>query len=173
MARVFLREKPLADGKASLILDYAVNGQRRKQTLKIYVKPKDQKSRNPILRNAYNEAYKRAELVRLDTEKRLINQEHGLQNPYDQRACFLEYLEKLAATRHHNLTSVCNHVRRYSKGGVPFGDVNEEWVSELQNYLQVRAKLQNVSVQKYIRIVNTCLNLAVQARLERFPSYCT
>ena len=92
MARVFIREKLLSDGKASLILDYVVNGQRRKQTLKIYVDPNDKRSRNPFLRNAYDEAYKRAELVRLDTEKRLINQEHDLPTAYDKRASFLRLL---------------------------------------------------------------------------------
>ena len=167
MARVFIREKILSDGKASLILDYAVNGQRRKQTLKIYVDPKDHKSRNPFLRNAYDEAYKRAELLRLETEKRLINQEHDLPAAYDKKVSFYDYLEKMAANRHHNWTSTCNHVRAYTRGGqLSFGNVTEDWISGFQAYLQGR--VQNISVRKYVGIVSVCLNHAVKQKMVPF-----
>lgn len=64
MASVNLREKPLSNGTASLVLGYHEHGVRHKQTLKIYVNPQDAKSRNPIQRTAYDEAYRMAKLVK-------------------------------------------------------------------------------------------------------------
>jgi integrase len=163
MARVKIREKLLSDGKVSLILDYTVNGERRKQTLKIYVDPKDAKSRNLIHRNAYEEAYKQAELIRLKLETQLVSQEHDLPTAYDKRASFLAYFEKLATTRNHNWTSVAKYLRIHAKGQLAFGSITEEWIKSLQDYLC--SCMQHSSVSLYIGIVNSSLNLAVQEKL--------
>ncbi|GAB3857130.1 site-specific integrase [Hymenobacter terrigena] len=168
MALVHIRKKVLSDGKASLILDYTVNGQRRKQTLKIYVDPKDQKSRDPLRRNAYDESYRQAELLRLEAQKRLINQDHDLPQAFDKRASFFDYFEKMAATRHHNWANVLKHLRAYTRGQLTFGNVTEEWISGFQDYLQGQEQMQNITVRKYVGIISVCLNHAVKHKVMPF-----
>lgn len=72
IANVSIVKKPLSDGRVSLILEYCQNGQRIKQTLKIYVNPKDEKSPNPTLRNAYKEAIRSVEILPNEVEGRLM-----------------------------------------------------------------------------------------------------
>lgn len=163
MANVSIREKLLSDGRVSLILDYRLNGQRIKQTLKIYVNPKDAKSRNFIQRNAYEEAYRSAELLKNQVEARLIKQEHDLPTAYDKRASFIEYFDHLAAPRNYNWQSVAKHIQRFAKGKLPFGNVTEEWLSRFQDYLRI--SIQDVTAYSYMGIITTALNQAVREKL--------
>lgn len=163
MANVSIREKLLSDGRVSLILDYRLNGQRIKQTLKIYVNPKDAKSRNFIQRNAYEEAYRSAELLKNQVENRLIKQEHDLPTAYDKRASFVAYFNRLAAPRNYNWQSVAKHLERFTKGQLAFGNVTEEWLVRFQDYLRVR--IQDVTVCSYMGIITTALNQAVREKL--------
>lgn len=163
MANVSIREKLLSNGRVSLILDYRLNGQRIKQTLKIYVNPKDEKSRNSIQRNAYEEAYSSAELLRNQVEARLIKGEHDLPTSYDKRASFIDYFSRLAASRNYNWQSVAKHLNRFAKGKLPFGNVTEEWLGRFQDYL--RTCIQDATVCSYMGIVTTALNQAVREKL--------
>jgi integrase len=169
MARVFIREKLLANGTASLILDYTEHGQRRKQTLKIYVNPKDAKSRNFIQRNAYDESYKQANMLKLALELRLTVNEHDLPITYDKTLSFIEYFSRLAATRSRNWHSVGYHLNAFTKGKLTFGQVTEEWVSRFQDYLGTR--VQPSTTCMYMCVFTTSLNLAVREKLlESNPS---
>jgi integrase len=163
MASVFIREKLLSDGRASLILDYRQNGQRKKETLRIYVNPQDKKSRSSILRNAYAEAYRSAEYLRSQLEGRLIINEHDLPIAYDKSASFLDYFKGLAVGRNYNWQSVAAHLYRYTKGQLSFGNVTEEWLGSFQDYLCTCIK--PVTVCSYIGIITTALNRAVREKL--------
>jgi len=166
MARVFIREKLLANGTASLLLDYIEHGQRRKQTLKIYVNPKDAKSRNFIQRNAYDEAYKQANILKLALELRLTTNEHDLPVTYDKTLSFIDYFDKLAATRTGNWRSVAYQIRAFTKGRLTFGQITEEWISRFQDYLG--ARIQASTTRMYMCIFTTSLNLAVREKLLEF-----
>jgi integrase len=163
MASVFIREKLLSDGRVSLILDYRQNGQRIKQTLKIYVNPKDKRSHNSILRNAYDEAYLVANLEKNKIEKRLLHQENDIAPKFDRKASFVEYFNRLAAPRNYNWQSVAAHLTRYTKGQLAFGNVTEEWLGRFQDYL--RTLMQDVTVCSYMGIITTTLNQAVREKL--------
>jgi integrase len=162
---VTIREKLLSDGRVSLILDYRLNGQRIKQTLKIYVNPKDAKSRDSILRNAYEEAYRSAMLLKSQVEIQLLNQDHDIPTRYDKCASFVDYFNRLAEPRNYNWQSVAKHLHRFTKGQLPFGNVTEEWLSRFQNYL--RTRIQDVTVCSYMGIIITALNQAVREKLIR------
>jgi integrase len=163
MASVFIREKLLSDGRASLILDYRQNGQRIKQTLKIYVNPQDKKSRNSILRNAYDEAYLVANLEKNKVEKRLLHQENDIAPKFDRQASFVDYFDRLAAPRNYNWLSVAAHLTRFTRGQLTFGNVTEEWLGRFQDYL--RTLIQDVTVCSYMGIITTALNQAVREKL--------
>ena len=163
MARIYIREKQLKDGKVSLILDYYENGERRKKTLQLYVTPADKKSRNPIQRNAYDETYQKALLLKNQEEQRLIRRDHDLPTVYDKRASFLDYFDKLAATRNDNWRSVRKHLHAFSKGSLAFGNVTEEWIARFQDYL--RGRMQDVTVNTQMGIITTSLNQAVREKL--------
>jgi integrase len=163
MASVFIREKLLSDGRASLILDYRQNGQRIKQTLKIYVRPQDKKSRSSILRNAYDEAYRSAEILKNKVEARLIKQEHDIPTAYDKCASFLDYFNRMAALRNHNWQSVAAYLHKYTRDQLSFGNVTEEWLGRFQDYL--RTCIQDVTVCSYMGIITTTLNHAVREKL--------
>jgi integrase len=163
MAKVNIREKLLSDGRASLILDYRINGQRIKETLGIYVYPQDVKSRDRILRNAYEEAYRCANILKNEVEGRLIKQEHDIPTAYDKRASFVDYFNRLAAPRNYNWQSVAAHLTRFSRGQLAFGNVTEEWLGRFQDYL--RTCVQDVTVCSYMGIITTALNQAVKEKL--------
>lgn len=163
MARVYIREKQLKDGKVSLILDYYENGERRKKTLQLYVNPADKKSRNPIQRNAYDETYQKALLLKNMEEQRLIRRDYDLPTIYDKRASYLEYFDKLAVTRNHNWHSVRKHLHAFTKGSLAFGNVTEEWIARFQDYLCGR--MQDVTVNTHMGIITTSLNQAVREKL--------
>lgn len=163
MARVYIREKQLKGDKVSLILDYYENGERRKKTLQLYVNPADKKSRNPIQRNAYDETYQKALLLKNQEEQRLIRRDHDLPTVYDKRASYLDYFDKLAATRNDNWRSVRKHLRAFSKGSLAFGNVTEEWIARFQDYL--RGRMQDVTVNTQMGIITTSLNQAVREKL--------
>lgn len=160
MASVNLREKPLSNGTVSLVLDYHDQGVRRKQTLKIYVNPQDAKSRNPILRNAYDEAYRTAKLLKNQVEQRLLRQENDLAPSFDRQASFVEYFLSLAATRNHNWDSLAKHLHHYTKGKLTFGGLSEEWVARFQDYLITR--VQASTTRSYMGLLITGFNLAVR-----------
>jgi integrase len=163
MASVNLREKPLSNGTVSLVLDYYEQGARRKQTLKIYVNPQDQKSRNSIQRNAYDEAYRIAHIERNKVEKRLLHQENDIAPTYDRNASFLDYFEELTASRNHNWQSMAKHLRQFSRGKLPVVTLTEDWVERFQDYLGT--KVQASTVRSYMGLLFTGFNLAVRSKL--------
>ncbi|NVO84887.1 site-specific integrase [Hymenobacter terrestris] len=164
MARVHIREKALKDGRASLRLDYYINGERRIDTLNIHVVPADKKSREHNKKNAYQEAYLKAEYLRNKMEQRLIMEEHDLPAKVDKKASFIEYYDKLASTRNHVWQqSVRKHLMAFTKGRLNFGNVTEEWLNRFQEYLQERVK--DVTVCTYMGVITTCLNSAVRDKL--------
>ncbi|OGX82902.1 hypothetical protein BEN49_13185 [Hymenobacter coccineus] len=148
-----------------MLLDYYEHGKRYKKLLQLYVNPADKTSRNSILRNAYDETYRQALLLRNQEEQRLIRGEHDLPPVAvrDKRASFLEYYDRMAATRNANWRSVHNHLHAFTKGTLAFGDVTEEWVARFQDYLC--ARLQAVTVRVRMGVLTTCLSQAVREQL--------
>lgn len=163
MARVSVVKKPLLDGRVSFILDYRLNGQRIKQTLKIYANPKDERAASPITRNAYKETLRSVEILRNELEGRLIKQEHDIATPYDKHASYVDYFTRISASRNYNWQSVAAHLRRFTKGQLSFGNVTEEWLARFQEYL--RTHVQDVTVCSYMGIITTSLNKAVREKL--------
>jgi integrase len=163
MANVSVVKKQLNDGRVSFILDYRLNGQRIKKTLRIYANPKDARSPNFILREAYKETLRDVEILRVELENLLTKQEHDIATPYDKQASYLDYFARLAAPRNYNWQSVAAHLHRFTKGKLPFGNVTEEWLARFQDYL--RTQVQDVTVCNYMGIVITSLNQAVREKL--------
>lgn len=164
MARVHIRGKKLKGGEESLRLDWYVNGERRTKNLGIHVIPEDKKSRDRIKRNMYEEAYLKAEYLRNEMEQRLIIGEHDLPQKVDRRASFIEYYDKMAATRSDVWQkSVRKHLMAFTKGRLAFGNVTEEWLNRFQDYLQ--EKVEDVTVCTYMGVITTCLNSAVRDKL--------
>lgn len=163
MATVYIREKPLKGGKVSLRLDYFQNGERHIETLNIHVFPADKKSRDLLKRRAYEEKYQHAEYLRLQKEQALVYAEHELPTRFNKKASFIEYFDKLAATRPATWQSTRKHLVDFAGTVIPFGNITEEWLNRFQEYLQARIK--NVTVCTYIGIVTTCLNNAVRDKL--------
>jgi integrase len=167
MSRVFIREKALKDGRASLILDYYEFGQRTKETLGIYVFPKDKNSRNPFLREAYNEAMAKANKVKNRTELRLIEATHNIATPqYDYNACFITYFGSLVEKKNCSWRNTYCQLLKFTKGKLAFGHINEEFLGRFQSYLLT--KLHVNSAAQYMNILSTCLNTAVRQR--KIPS---
>ncbi|MGI4875682.1 MAG: tyrosine-type recombinase/integrase [Janthinobacterium lividum] len=163
MACVNLREKPLRNGTVSLVLDYHEQGVRHKQSLKIYVNPQDAKSRNPAQREAYQEAYRIAHIEKNKVEKRLLHLENDIAPTYDRNASFLEYVDGLVPTRNHNWRSMANHLRQFSRGKLPCGNLTEEWVSRFQEYLVTQ--VQASTARSLMGLFITALNQAVRDKV--------
>ncbi|MBC6992272.1 site-specific integrase [Hymenobacter sp. BT491] len=163
MARVYIREKKLKDGKVSLRLDYYLHGERRIETLNLYITPADKKSRDQLKRRTYEEVYINAEYLRNKKEQQLITDEHDLPLKVDKKASFIEYFDKLATKRNHNWQSVRKHLIAFSNGRLAFGNINEEWLSRFQDYLQEHIK--DVTVCSYIGVITTCLNHALRDKI--------
>lgn len=163
MASVNLREKPLSDGTVSLVLDYHEFGIRHKKTLKIYVNPQDAKSRNPVLREAYNEAYRIAQIEKNKVEKRLLHKENDIAPVYNRNASFIDYFDGLLAKHNHNWQNVANHLRCFTKGKLAVGNVTSEWISSFQDYLLT--KVQASTARSYIGLLIAGLRQAVRDKV--------
>ncbi|ARS36585.1 site-specific integrase [Pontibacter actiniarum] len=163
MAKVNIVEKKLTGGKVSLLLDYYQHGQRKKETLKLYVYPSDKRSKNPILKNAFEETYAKALYLKHKKEMQLAHGEHDLPTKTDKTASFIHYFEQLAESRNQNWQSVRRHLYDYTKGKLTFGNVTEEWLHRFQEYL--RTKIKDVTVCSYMGIITTCLNQAVREKV--------
>lgn len=163
MASVNLREKPLRNGTVSLVLDYHEFGIRYKKTLKIYVNPHDAKSRNPVLREAYHEAYRIAQIEKNKVEKRLLHQENDIAPACDRNASFVDYFDSLLAKHNHNWQNVANHLRRFTKGKLAVGNVTSEWISSFQDDLLTR--MQASTARSYIGLLIAAMRQAVRDKV--------
>jgi integrase len=163
MASVNLREKPLSDGTVSLVLDYHEFGIRHKKTLKIYVSPQDAKSRNPVLREAYNEAYRIAHIEKNKVEKRLLHKENDIAPVYNRNASFINYFDSLLTKHNHNWQNVANHLRCFTKGKLAVGNVTSEWISSFQDYLLTN--VQPSTARSYIGLLIAGMRQAVRDKV--------
>lgn len=163
MAHVHIREKKIKNGQVTLRLDYYLYGKRIIETLGIHVTPEDKKSRDFTKRNAYEEAYIRANRLRNEKENSLSDGHHDIPPKINKKACFIEYFDKLAATRNHNWQNVRKHLLAFCRGKLAFGNINEKLLSQFQTYLQGR--IQDVTVCSYMGIITTCLNEAVRDKI--------
>ena len=143
-----------------MYLDYYEHGERKTEFLRIYINPADEKSKNPILRNAFKETIEKAKLIKLRVETRLINKEHDIPVKIDKSASFFAYFDKLASTRNQNWTSVRKHLKDFAGTNLTFGNIDEEFLSDFQAYLCSQVK--DVTACSYFGILTTCLNKAVK-----------
>jgi len=163
MANVSIIEKKLAGGKVSLLLDYYQHGQRKKETLRLYVHPTDKRSKNTICKNAYEETYAKAMFLKHQREMLLAQEEHDLPLKIDKNISFINYFDQLAETRNHNWQSVRMHLMVFTKGKLAFGNVTEEWLYRFQEY--IRTQVKDSTARFYISIVTTALNQAVREKI--------
>lgn len=169
---VRLRRKKLANGNISLYLDVYVDGQRRKEYLKLYLIP----DKNPLAKEKNKKTLDIAETIRAE---RILN----IQSNKSEYFCvenkilklpFVEYMEKeiekLKGIRSQNYirryTSSIHWIKRFDEK-TPLGQINKTW---LQNYLhflnstpdKYGKKLNQNTIHEYLIYIANILNNAVR-----------
>lgn len=145
MATITLRKKSLKDGRSSLYLDIYEDGQRRYETLKLYLLPEI----NDKIRAQNRETIKLAEVVR---GKRLVeaqNSAFGFITKHD-KVLLLPIYEKFAkgrTTRIYN--AIAYHLRAICSESMKVAQITPRWAMDFVRYLRKQGVSEN-SIACYV-----------------------
>src|SRR5438034_558225 len=124
-----LRRKKVSGGKQSLYLDIYHNGQRRYEFLKLYLE-KNKAENKEILKLAEN--------IRAKREIDLVNSAYGFTASFKQRACFVQYFQKLVKSQPKGDSGWRNclvYLKTFTNGTISFAAVTTEWLESFKSYL--------------------------------------
>lgn len=147
MATITLRRKSLNDGRQSLYLDIYEDGQRRYETLKLYLLPET----NDKIRAQNRDTLKLAEVVR---GKRLVEAQNTAFGFAQRRekALLLPTFDKFRKGRNSNIYSVlATHLSSLCSADMKVAQINERWVLNFVRYLRGRDVSEN-SIAEYVAL---------------------
>jgi integrase len=151
-----LREKPLADGRRSLYLDFYQDGHRRYEFLNLYL-TKD---------TALNKETRR--LAEKILGQRMADEDaerHGFTPPSRRSAEFISFFDKATSIRRGSTAQVWKSVRvhlvAYGGENLRFSEMTKKWVQGFRDYLLNDCELSQNTARHYFEKVKTALNEAV------------
>ncbi len=155
--KVTLRQRPGANGRISLYLDY-YPPVRNPKTMKM--------SRREylgfyIFKDPVNPAYKeyneimlqKAESIRCKRQIALINEEFELPDSTKKNSDALEYFNEICKKKGDKYLFVCRHLKDFTKGKCIFGDLTIEFCNKFKDYLMNTRQLKHSNMK-------LCLNVS-------------
>ena len=184
---ITLRQRTLPSGRTTLYLDIICNGQRKVESLKLFLIPET--SRADKQKN--KETLKLAEAIRAKRVVEVQNKEFGFKSDYAEETNFYDYYVAITEKRlgsdsrgnWGNWRSCLKHLEKYDPNlkKRTFADINQEWVQGFRDYLDKEAcawgcdyrerikdhPLSRNSKLSYFNKLRACMNQAVEERIIR------
>ena len=132
-------------GKTSLYLDYYNAGNRKTESLRLYLIPKP---KNSLERAQNKKTLELAETIRAQRQLELQNSEYGFYDKEKQKGSLIVYMRMLSEKRKESLgnygnwNSMIKHLEIFSTKDIPFSKVDRKFVLDFKEYLDkyVRTK---------------------------------
>lgn len=184
---ITLRQRTLPSGRTTLYLDIICNGQRKVESLKLFLIPET--SRADKQKN--KETLKLAEAIRAKRVVEVQNKEFGFKSDYAEETNFYDYYVAITEKRLGNESrgnwgnwrSCLKHLEKYDPNlkKRTFADIDQEWVQGFRDYLDKEAcawgcdyrerikdhPLSRNSKLSYFNKLRACMNQAVEERIIR------
>lgn len=184
---ITLRQRTLPSGRTTLYLDIICNGQRKVESLKLFLIPET--SRADKQKN--KETLKLAEAIRAKRVVEVQNKEFGFKSDYAEETNFYDYYVAITEKRlgsdsrgnWGNWRSCLKHLEKYDPNlkKRTFADIDQEWVQGFRDYLDKEAcawgcdyrerikdhPLSRNSKLSYFNKLRACMNQAVEERIIR------
>lgn len=184
---ITLRQRTLPSGRTTLYLDIICNGQRKVESLKLFLIPET--SRADKQKN--KETLKLAEAIRAKRVVEVQNKEFGFKSDYAEETNFYDYYVAITEKRlgsdsrgnWGNWRSCLKHLEKYDPNlkKRTFADIDQEWVQGFRDYLDKEAcawscdyrqrikdhPLSKNSKLSYFNKLRACMNQAVEERIIR------
>lgn len=184
---ITLRQRTLPSGRTTLYLDIICNGQRKVESLKLFLIPET--SRADKQKN--KETLKLAEAIRAKRVVEVQNKEFGFKSDYAEETNFYDYYVAITEKRLGNESrgnwgnwrSCLKHLEKYDPNlkKRTFADIDQEWVQGFRDYLEKDAyawgcdyrerikdhPLSRNSKLSYFNKLRACMNQAVEERIIR------
>lgn len=184
---ITLRQRTLPSGRTTLYLDIICNGQRKVESLKLFLIPET--SRADKQKN--KETLKLAEAIRAKRVVEVQNKEFGFKSDYAEETNFYDYYVAITEKRLGNESrgnwgnwrSCLKHLEKYDPNlkKRTFADIDQEWVQGFRDYLDKDAyawgcdyrerikdhPLSRNSKLSYFNKLRACMNQAVEERIIR------
>ena len=184
---ITLRKRTLPSGRTTLYLDIIRNGQRRVESLKLFLIPET--SRADKQKN--KETLKLAEAIRAKRVVEVQNKEFGFKSGYSEETNFYDYYVAMTEKRLGNESrgnwgnwrSYLKHLEKYDPNlkKRTFADIDHTWVQGFRDYLDKEAcawgcdcrerikehPLSRNSKLSYFNKLRACLNQAEEERIIR------
>lgn len=184
---ITLRQRTLPSGRTTLYLDIICNGQRKVESLKLFLIPET--SRADKQKN--KETLKLAEAIRAKRVVEVQNKEFGFKSDYAEETNFYDYYVAITEKRlgsdsrgnWGNWRSCMKHLEKYDPNlkKRTFSDIDKEWVQGFRDYLDKEAcawgcdyrerikdhPLSRNSKLSYFNKLRACMNQAVEDRIIR------
>lgn len=179
---ITLRQRTLPSGRTTLYLDIICNGQRKVESLKLFLIPET--SRADKQKN--KETLKLAEAIRAKRVVEVQNKEFGFKSDYAEETNFYDYYVAITEKRlgsdsrgnWGNWRSCLKHLEKYDPNlkKRTFADIDQEWVQGFRDYLDKEAcawscdyrqrikdhPLSKNSKLSYFNKLRACMNQAVE-----------
>lgn len=179
---ITLRQRTLPSGRTTLYLDIICNGQRKVESLKLFLIPET--SRADKQKN--KETLKLAEAIRAKRVVEVQNKEFGFKSDYAEETNFYDYYVAITKKRlgsdsrgnWGNWRSCLKHLEKYDPNlkKRTFADIDQEWVQGFRDYLDKEAcawscdyrqrikdhPLSKNSKLSYFNKLRACMNQAVE-----------
>lgn len=179
---ITLRQRTLPSGRTTLYLDIICNGQRKVESLKLFLIPET--SRADKQKN--KETLKLAEAIRAKRVVEVQNKEFGFKSDYAEETNFYDYYVAITEKRlgsdsrgnWGNWRSCLKHLEKYDPNlkKRTFADIDQEWVQGFRDYLDKEAcawgcdyrerikdhPLSRNSKLSYFNKLRACMNQAVE-----------
>lgn len=184
---ITLRQRTLPSGRTTLYLDIICNGQRKVESLKLFLIPET--SRADKQKN--KETLKLAEAIRAKRVVEVQNKEFGFKSDYAEETNFYDYYVAITEKRLGNESrgnwgnwrSCLKHLEKYDPNlkKRTFADIDQDWVQGFRDYLEKDAyawgcdyrerikdhPLSRNSKLSYFNKLRACMNQAVEERIIR------
>lgn len=160
---VRLRQKPIANGNASLYLDINHKGKRRYEFLRMYLIPE----LTPADKERNAETLRLANAIKAERIVSIERGTYGMEQGNAQDTDFFPYAEALVAKKNarsyvHYRIRMISHVRDYSKtDALTFADIDKRWVNGFIRYLDA-LEVSETTKKIFFGAFTMVLNAAVR-----------
>lgn len=157
---VKLREKPLKNGGSSLYLDIYYNQRRTYEFLNLYLENTDRNKQTD------RETLALAEQIRSKRQIEIQSGAYGVVPVHRRKENFVAFFEAIVSGKkstNHGWMHTLTHLKRFTKGVLPFSAVTETWCGAFRDYL-----LENVSENTaflYFSKLKAALHKAVREKI--------
>ncbi|MCP4552993.1 MAG: site-specific integrase, partial [Bacteroidetes bacterium] len=133
-------------GKTSLYLDYYNAGNRKTESLKLFLIPKPKTS---LERTQNKKTLELAETIKAQRQIELQNGEYGFRDKEKQKGSLIVYMRILAEKRkdssgnYGNWGSMIKHLEGFSTTDTPFSKIDRKYVQDFKEYLDKKARTKS------------------------------